>query len=144
MVRLLDGPQHQGGKSITRQTPQDIMPLYVPAGTILPFGPEVQYSGEKQWNDMEIRVYAGADGSFTLYEDETDGYGYKQGQHTEIPFTWDEARRRSPSGHARAAFPGMLQQRTFRIVRVSTKRATATSLRRLRPDSDYDGSGEPR
>ena len=110
----------EGGKSIFRQTPQDIMPLYIPAGTILPFGPEVQYSSEKKWDELEIRVYAGADGHFTLYEDELDGYGYKSGACSEIPFTWDEEQQTLTIGRREGQFNGMLQQRTFRIVRVSS------------------------
>ena len=109
-----------GGKSLVRETPQDIMPLYIPAGTILPFGPEVQYSSEKQWDNLEIRIYAGADGRFTLYEDELDGYGYKSGLCTEIPFMWNEGSQTLTIGRREGQFPGMLQQRTFRIVRVSS------------------------
>lgn len=115
------GKRCQGGKKLFRQTPQDIMPLYIPAGSILPIGPDVQYSSEKQWDDLEIRVYAGADGSFTLYEDELDGYGYKQGACSEIPFTWDDATQTLTIGHRRGEFPGMLQQRTMRIVLVSSQ-----------------------
>ncbi len=110
----------EGGRNIFRTTPQDLMPLYIPAGSILPFGPEVQYSGEKPWDDIEIRVYAGANGTFSLYEDELDGYGYQQGACTEIPFTWDEATQTLTIGQRQGQFPGMLQQRTFRIVRVSS------------------------
>ena len=117
------GERFEGGKTIFRATPQDIMPLYVPAGSILPFGPEVQYSSEKSWNDLEIRVYAGSDGQFTLYEDEFDGYGYQQGHCSEIPFAWDEATQTLTIGQRRGEFPGMLQKRTFRIVRVSSKKA---------------------
>ena len=114
------GKATTGGKTVFRSTPQDIMPLYVPAGSILPFGPQVQYSSEKQWDDMEIRIYAGADGHFTLYEDELDGYGYQQGACSEIPFTWDEATQTLTIGQRQGEFPGMLQQRTFRIVRASS------------------------
>ncbi len=116
------GRSSEGGKSITRQTPQDIMPLYIPAGTVLPFGPEVQYSSEKKWDDIEIRVYAGKDGGFMLYEDALDGFGYKNGEYTEIPFTWDEARQTLTVGARTGSFEGMLQERTFRIVRVSSKK----------------------
>ena len=135
------GKVHQGGKTIFRTTPQDIMPLYVPAGTILPFGPEVQYSGEKQWNDMEIRVYAGADGHFTLYEDETDGYGYKAGACSEIPFTWDDATQTLTIGSRSGTFPGMLQSRTFRIVRVSSLKGFGDQPSEIIDQTvTYDGS----
>ena len=114
------GRIHTGGKSLFRTAPQDILPLYVPAGSILPFGPEVQYSSEKAWDNLEIRIFAGADGHFTLYEDEFDGYGYKQGACSEIPFAWDEASQTLTIGARQGEFPGMLKQRTFRLVRVSS------------------------
>ena len=116
------GNIYKGGKTIFRSTPQDIMPLYIPAGTILPIGPEVQYSTEKKWDDIEIRVYPGANGQFTLYEDEFDGYGYQQGAKSEIPFTWDEATHTLTIGDRTGNYPGMLNERVFRIVRVSSKK----------------------
>lgn len=109
-----------GGQTVFRQTPQDLMPLYIPAGSILPIGPEVQYSSEKPWDELEIRVYTGADGHFTLYEDELDGYAYQQGAYSEIPFIWDETSQTLTIGERRGEFPGMLQQRTFRLVRVTS------------------------
>ena len=115
------GEVFNGGQTVKRSTPQDIMPLYVPAGTILPFGPEVQYSSEKPWDDLEIRIFAGADGSFTLYEDELDGYGYKQGACSEIPFTWNEQTQTLTIGSRTGSFTGMLANRTFRIVKVSAQ-----------------------
>lgn len=116
------GKRHEGHQTIYRSTPQDIMPLYIPAGSILPWGPEVQYSTEKSWDNLEIRVYAGADGQFTLYEDEFDGYGYQQGAFSEIPFTWNETTQTLTIGQRRGEFTGMLKQRTFRIVRVSSQK----------------------
>ena len=127
------GESHNGGKSLFRSTPQDILPLYIPAGSILPFGPEVQYSSEKKWDDIEIRVYAGANGHFTLYEDELDGYGYKQGAYSEIPFTWNEARQTLTIGAREGQFPGMLTERTFRIVRVSSSKGFGDQ-----PSTHYD------
>ena len=120
-------------QSVYRSTPQDLLPLYIPAGSILPFGPEVQYSTEKPWDDLEIRVYAGADGQFTLYEDEFDGYGYQQGAYSEIPFTWNEATQTLTIGQRRGEFTGMLKQRTFRIVRVSSHKGTGDQ-----PSTIYD------
>ncbi len=127
------GKMHQGGKTISRITPQDIIPLYVPSGSILPIGPSVQYSTEKKWDDLEIRVYAGSDGKFTLYEDENDGYGYQQGYYSEIPFTWDESTQTLSIGSRSGEYPGMLKQRTFRIVRVSSEKGYGDQ-----PSSFYD------
>ena len=135
------GEAFNGGKSVFRSTPQDIMPLYVPAGAILPFGPEVQYSSEKPWDDIEIRVFPGADGTFTLYEDELDGYGYKDGASTEIPFRWNEQTQTLTIGTRTGSFPGMMQQRTFRIVKVSTENGYGDQpAARIDQTVTYDGN----
>ncbi len=110
-----------GGTTIDRSTPSDIIPLYVPAGTILPWGPDVQYSTEKQWDSLEVRIYPGNDGSFTLYEDENDSYNYEKGQFTEIPFIWNEASRTLTIGKRNGYFTGMLNERVFNIVLVTDK-----------------------
>ena len=80
--------------------PIDIMPLYIKAGSILAFGPDVQYTSEKPWNDLEVRIYPGADGSWTLYEDEGDNYNYEKGMYTNIPFEWNDAERTLTIGTA--------------------------------------------
>ena len=80
--------KHNGGQTITRNTTLDFIPLYIKAGSILPIGPDVQYAEEKPWDNLDIRIYTGADGSFTLYEDEFDNYNYEKGEFSEIPFTW--------------------------------------------------------
>ena len=108
----------EGGQDVLRPCPIDIMPVYVKAGTILPFGPEVQYSSEQAWDDLEIRVYPGTDGSFTLYEDEGDNYNYEKGKYTRIAFSWDDANRRLTIAEREGAYKGMLAKRNFRIVLV--------------------------
>ena len=108
--------RHKGGQTIMRPTPITDMPVYVRAGSIIPLGPDVQYSSEKAWDELTIRVYPGADGTFTLYEDEGDGYNYERGQFSTIPFTWNEATRTLTIGQRQGSFPGMLKQRQFTIV----------------------------
>ena len=100
------------------EAPMDAIPLYVRAGSVLPVGPEVQYASEKPWDALQIRIYPGADGSFLLYEDEGDGYGYEQGKRSEIRFSWDDAASRLTISAREGAFPGMLAERNFRLVRV--------------------------
>jgi alpha-D-xyloside xylohydrolase len=65
---------------------------------------------------VELRIYRGASGSFTLYEDENDGYNYEQGVYSTIPVEWDDARQTLTIGDRKGDFPGMLQNRTFRVV----------------------------
>lgn len=113
------GETFEGGQSITKKAPTDIMPLYVKGGSIMPWGPDVQYSTEKKWDNLEIRVYAGENGTFTLYEDENDNYNYESGKYSEIPFEWDEDTETLTIGTRRGEFDGMLETRTFNICRVS-------------------------
>ncbi len=110
------GEQYEGGRTIQRPTPITDMPVYVRAGSIIPFGPDVQYSSEKQWDSLEIHVYPGADGQFVLYEDEGDGYNYERGQFTEIPFTWDNTAHILTIGARQGQFKGMIEQRQFHIM----------------------------
>ena len=105
-----------GGKAIDAPAPLDRMPLYVRAGSILPMGPDAEYAGEKPADPIELRIYPGADGSFTLYEDENDNYNYEKGIYSTIPLFWDDARQTLTIGERKGRFPGMLETRTFRVV----------------------------
>lgn len=109
------GQRLKGGQTVQATIPLDHSPLYVRAGSILPIGPDVQYAAEKPWNDLEIIVYPGADGSFTLYEDEGDNYNYERGLYTEIPFTWNDRSHTLTIQRRQGQYPGMLQSRQFRI-----------------------------
>lgn len=109
------GERHEGGRTIQRLAPIDVIPVYVRAGSILPWGPAVQYAAEKPWDQLELRVYNGADGDFTLYEDAGDGYDYEQGQYTLIPMHWDDASRTLTIGQRQGQYKGMLRQRQFTV-----------------------------
>ncbi|MGI6242066.1 MAG: glycoside hydrolase family 31 protein [Prevotella sp.] len=109
---------YKGGQKIQRLCPIDIMPVYVKAGTIMPFGPEVQYSNEKAWDELEIRVYPGADGSFTLYEDEGDNYNYEKGKYSLIRFIYNDSQHRLTIAKRKGKFSGMIKDRKFNIVMV--------------------------
>ncbi len=106
----------RGGQRVTIQTQFDRVPMFVRAGSILPLAPEMQYVGEKSWDHLEIRVYPGADASFTLYEDEGDNYNYERGQYTEIPFSWNDSTHTLTIGSRKGQYEGMLQNRRFSIV----------------------------
>lgn len=133
----------EGGQEVTRDVNLALMPIYVRQGSILPWGPDVQYSSQSSWDNMEIRLYPGADGSFTLYEDERDNYNYEKGQFSEIPFTWDDASRTLTIGARRGSFDGMLDQRTFRFVLVDPSNNLGLGIRqsvRFSKEVAYDGS----
>jgi alpha-D-xyloside xylohydrolase len=110
------GAVAEGGRAIDAPTSLDRIPLYVRAGSILPLGPDVEYAAEKPADPIELRVYRGADGSSSVYEDENDNYDYEKGAYATIPFRWDDARQTLTIGDRRGRFPGMLETRTFRVV----------------------------
>jgi len=118
------GEKYSGGQKIVKETPIDIMPLYVKAGSILPIGPKVQYATEKKWDNLEIRVYPGADGEFTLYEDENDNYDYEKGAYSTITFKWDNEKKTLTINDRQGSFPGMLTERKFNIVKVAAGTGT--------------------
>lgn len=120
------GEALNGGQLVTKEVPIDIIPLYVRAGSIVPFGPKVQYSTEKKWNNLEIRIYPGADGELVLYEDENDNYNYEKGAYSIIKFTWDDAKRTLNIADREGTFPGMLKSRKFNIVVVDKENGTGS------------------
>lgn len=113
------------GATVEASSPLATMPLFVRAGAIVPLGPDVQHAQEK-CDPVEIRVYPGADGSFTLYDDVGDGYAYEKGQYATIPLRWDEAKRTLTIGKRAGSYPGMAKERTFRVVLVGFNHGAGT------------------
>ena len=110
------GKYYAGGQNVTLETSLDRVPMFVRAGSILPLGPEMQYVGEKAWDNLELRVYPGANGDFTLYEDEGDNYNYEKGQYATIAFHWNDKTRTLTIDERKGNYPGMLTKRQFTIV----------------------------
>jgi len=110
------GETLQGGTTVDRATPIEILPLYVKAGSIIPWGPKVQYAEEKRWDNLELRIYPGADADFTLYEDENDNYNYEKGAYAEISFHWNDATHTLTIDNRKGSFPKMLSSRKFNAV----------------------------
>jgi len=113
------GQTYKGGQTMITDAPIEICPIFVKAGAIIPTGPFLQYAAEKPADPIELRIYPGADGRFTLYEDENDNYHYEKGIYSVIDFLWDNANRQLTIETRQGAFPGMLKQRTFHVVLVS-------------------------
>jgi alpha-D-xyloside xylohydrolase len=109
----------KGGQEIVKATTIDEIPLYIKSGSIIPFGPQVQYATEKKWDNLEIRVYPGANVEFTLYEDENDNYNYEKGVYSTISFTWNDTKKSLTINDRKGSFPGMLTTRKFNIVVVA-------------------------
>ncbi|MFO1477959.1 MAG: glycoside hydrolase family 31 protein [Verrucomicrobiota bacterium] len=110
------GETQAGGQTLNAPAPIDSLPLLVRAGSIIPMGPVMQWSDEKPADPVELRIYPGADGSFTLYEDENDNYDYERGVHATLAFRWNDAKRELTIEPRQGSFPGMLQERTFQVV----------------------------
>jgi alpha-D-xyloside xylohydrolase len=110
------GRSYRGGQSVTFETSLNRVPMFVKAGSIVPLGPVMQYVGETAWDNLEIRIYPGANASFTLYEDEGDGYDYEQGVYSTINFSWNDRSRTLTIGGRQGEYPGMLRQRQFTVV----------------------------
>jgi alpha-D-xyloside xylohydrolase len=112
----------------------------VRAGSIVPFGPEIQYIGEKPEDPLTVYVYAGANGDFILYEDEGTNYNYEHGAFSEIPLHWDDAARTLTLGQRRGSFPGMPEHRRFDVVLVSATHPEGFSFTpAASAHADYNG-----
>jgi alpha-D-xyloside xylohydrolase len=117
-----------GGKSVVADAPIDKIPLMVRSGSIIPMGPFVQYSTERPADPIELRIYPGANGSFTLYEDENDNYNYEKGVYSTIDFNWDDAQHQLRIDARKGSFPGMLNTRTFHVVVVRKGHGTGVEV----------------
>jgi len=134
------GEKILGGNTFSRKVPIDIIPLYVKVGSIIPMGPLVQYSTEKTWDNLIIRVYPGANGEFTLYEDEGDNYNYEKGKYTTIRMSWNDYKRELTIGTRKGSYKGMLKDRSFRIVLVDNKEGLGMDNENCRLNLHYIGN----
>src|SRR5581483_12120513 len=106
----------EGGTMINAVTPLQHVPVFVKAGSIVPFGPDQEWSTQKPADPIELRIYPGSDADFTLYEDENDGYNYEKGVYATIPLHWDDKAQTLTVGARKGRFPGVLESRTFHVV----------------------------
>ena len=135
------GEELSGGNKVSKETPLDIIPLYVKAGSIIPVGPSVQYAEEKKWDDLEIRIYPGANGKFVLYEDENDNYDYEKGIYSTISFDWNDKKKTLTISDRNGLFPGMFNERKFNIVIVGENKGVGENLTN-QPDKVINYTGK--
>jgi len=131
-----------GGQEIEKATTIDEIPLYIKAGSIITFGPKVQFATEKKWDALEIRVYPGANGEFTLYEDENDNYNYEKGAYSTIKFQWNEKSRTLTIGKRNGSFNGMLENRTFNVILVGKGKGAGNSTTNFDQKISYNGKAK--
>ena len=132
-------------KPVNRQlivdAPYERIPVYVPEGSIIPFGPQMEWSDEKPADVITLYIYAGRNGRFTLYEDEGTNYNYEQGKYATIDISYDDASRTVTFDRQQGSFNGMLKQRRFKIVLVTPDHPQAIDAIESSEGStiDYDG-----
>ena len=122
------GASIAGGATLDAPAAYDSMPLFIRAGSIIPFGPELQYTGQKPADPITLFVYAGHDGTFALYEDDGLTYGYEKGAYARIPIKWDDTAKSLTIGKRAGKFPGMLSKRTFNVVLVTRNKPVGFSF----------------
>ncbi|RVU03020.1 DUF5110 domain-containing protein [Mucilaginibacter limnophilus] len=125
---LYTGKLFKGGNTITADAPYERMPIFVKQGAIIPFGPEIQYTAEKTDGIITVFVYTGANGSFSLYEDEGLNYNYEKGQFSTIPLKYNNASGELTIGARKGSYPGISSQRKFKIVWVTESSGASTDI----------------
>lgn len=137
---LHTGEYFTGGRTLEADAPYGDIPIFVRAGSIVPAGPEIQYSDEKPADPVRLYVYSGRDGDFTLYEDENVNNHYEKGRFAVIPFQYREDEKTLTIGVRQGEYDGMPVNRTFEILWMTPERKAGMDFD-LRPDAvvKYDG-----
>jgi alpha-D-xyloside xylohydrolase len=136
------GESLAGGRFIDTSAPLAEIPIFVKSGTILPMGPAVEYAGFAPGDPIELRIYPGADGDFTLYEDDGETYDYQKGSYATIPIHWNDSERRLSIGSRQGSFPGLHPKLTLRIIFVHRGYGTGeNAATEETPKVEYDGHG---
>jgi alpha-D-xyloside xylohydrolase len=134
------GKSYPGGQTIDAAAPIGTLPIFIKAGSIIPYGPEIEYATQSS-DPIELRIYQGADGAFTLYEDEGDNYNYEKGKYATIEISWSQSQQTLTIGPRQGKFSGMQNNHIFRIILVDTGRGNGISLTSV-PDKVVDYSGK--
>jgi alpha-D-xyloside xylohydrolase len=135
------GESIKGGQTVNTAAPIDILPLYIKAGSVIPMGPVVEYATQKANKAIELRIYPGANGQFTMYEDENENYNYEKGQYATFTFKWNDKLQQLNISATKGHFPGMLKQRTFNIVMVKDGHGAGPGVANA-PDKSVGYSGK--
>ena len=138
---MRSGRHFDGGTNTEADAPYESIPVFVREGSIIPFGPALQYTSEKPADPITLYVYQGADVKFVLYEDEGDNYNYVNGAYSLIPLTWDEEEQTLTIGARTGEFTGMLHDRTFNVISVTPDKPVKLDFERA-PEKTVQYSGE--
>ena len=122
------GKYYAGGQTIVADAPYEKIPVFVPEGAILPVGPEMEWSDQKKAELIDLYVYAGKDGEFTVYEDEGTNYNYEKGKYATFDIKYNDAQKTVTIGARKGSFDGMLQSRRFNVILVNAKNGQGVNL----------------
>lgn len=134
------GEKITGDQQIVARAPLDRIPIYVPAGSILPLGPQNEYVDQHPDDPTELRIYPGADGAFTLYDDAGDGYRYEKGEHATVSLQWDDSAKTLNFGQRQGQYPGMPQRRVFHVTLVAPNAGTGSAASSQFSTVVYEGA----
>ena len=122
------GKYYAGGQTIVADAPYEKIPVFVPEGAILPVGPEMEWSDQKKAELIDLYIYAGKDGQFTIYEDEGTNYNYEKGKYATFDIKYNDAQKTLTIGARKGSFDGMLQSRRFNVILVNAKNGQGVNL----------------
>jgi len=110
------GTSSRGGQQVESTVDSSHIPVFVRAGSIVPLGPVRPYADAPTDEPLELRVYPGRDGRFTLYDDAGDGYGYQRGEKSTIEVQWIDRTRRLRVGARQGSYPGMSSTLSIKVI----------------------------
>jgi len=110
------GEYLEGGQTIIVKAPYEKIPLFIKEGTILPIGPEIEYTAQSNAEEFTVFVFKGNSSEFVLYEDENLNYNYEKGDYSLIPFQYLDEENKLIIGERTGDFKGMIETRRINIV----------------------------
>jgi alpha-D-xyloside xylohydrolase len=137
---LYTGKYYNGGHQIVVSAGYDRIPVMVREGSIVPFGPEMEYSNQRKADTIQLYVYTGKDAVFNLYEDEDTTYNYEKGVKAVIPIKYSAANNTLVMDARQGSFPGMLEKRVFNIHWINKNKAQALDFTPTKSNVLYVGN----
>mgnify|MGYP003406885868 FL=1 len=117
---------YEGGETYQMPIVKERIPVYAKAGSIIPLGPSVQSTSEGRNAPWEIRIYGGADGKFTVYEDDGTSYNYEKGAYSTYPITWKASDHTLQIGQRQGTYKGMCKERKLKLVYINGEKQNVT------------------
>lgn len=137
---LYDGNYVAGGQKVSVEAPYERMPVFVREGSIIPVGPQIEYTDQKPGAPIDLYIYAGADATFELYEDEGTNYNYENGKYSIIKLSYNDAQGTLTIHNREGEFDGMIKNLVFRPIVVSRNQPVGLLKGTCDNEITYDGT----